>query len=68
VQAAIASSSGSFNSIWQSTDGYAYGLAYSDTQIGGGEFADEKYSNRDVVESYFDELVRDISTFYPSGT
>jgi HEAT repeat-containing protein 5 len=57
VQAAIVSSSGSFNSIWQSTDGYAYGLAYSDTQIEGGEFADKNNSNKDVVETYFDELV-----------
>ena len=58
VQAAIASSSGSFNSIWQSADGYAYGLAYSDTQTEGGEFADKSNSNKDVVETYFDELVR----------
>lgn len=57
VQAAIASSSGSFNSIWQSTDGYAYGLAYSDTQIEGREFADKNNSNKDAVETYFDELV-----------
>lgn len=56
VQAAIVSSSGSFNSIWQSTDGYAYGLTYSETQIEGGEFAD-KNSDKDVVETYFDELV-----------
>lgn len=56
VQAAIVSSSGSFNSIWQSTDGYAYGLAYCDTQIEGWEYAD-KNSNKDIVETYFDELV-----------
>jgi len=58
VQAAIASSSGSFNSIWQSIDGYAYGLAYSNTQMEDGEFADKNNSNKDVVETYFDELVR----------
>ena len=57
VQAAIASSSGSFNSIWQSTDGYAYGLAYSDTQTEGGEFAGKNNSNKDAVETYFDDLV-----------
>ena len=57
VQAAIASSSGSFSSIWQSTDGYAYGLAYSDTQIEGGEFTGKDNSNKDVVETYFDGLV-----------
>ena len=57
VQAAIASSSVSSNSIWQSTDGYAYGLAYSDTQVEGGELADKKNSNKDVVETYFNELV-----------
>ena len=63
VQAAIASSSGSFNSIWQSTDGYAYGLAYSATKIEGGEFVDKKFSNKDAVVSYFDDLVRDIQHF-----
>ena len=66
VQAAIASSSVSTNSIWQSTDGYAYGLAYSDTQIEGGEFADKKSSSKDVVETYFNELVRNYCIFLAS--
>ena len=68
VQAAIASSSASFNSIWQSADGYAIGLAYSDTQIEGGEFADKTRHNRDVVETYFDELVRiNTAPYFPSN-
>ena len=57
VQAAIVSSSGSFNSIWQSTDGYAYGLAFSDTQIEGGEFGGQNNTNKDAIETYFDQLV-----------
>ena len=68
VQAAIASSSGSFNSIWQSTDGYAYGLAYFDTQFEGGEFAEKNDSNKDVVESYFNEIVRNIKAPHFSAT
>jgi hypothetical protein len=68
VQAAIASSSGSFNSIWQSTDGYAYGLAYFYTQFEGGEFADKNSSNKDVVESYFDEIVRNTKALRFSAT
>ena len=64
VQAAIASSSVSFGSIWHSADGYAYGLAYSDTQIEGGEFADKNKSNKDIVETYFDELVCIVTTPY----
>lgn len=45
LQAAIASSTGSFTSIWQNTDGYAYGV--SDIQIDG----DSKFlMNRDSIE------------------
>ena len=65
VQAAIASSSGSFSSVWQSTDGYAYGLAYSDTQTEGGEFVGKDNSNKDVVETYFDNLVCITGVFPP---
>ena len=52
LQAAIASSTGEFTSIWQSTDGYAYGV--SDVQI------DEQlkpWMNRDSVEVSIEELV-----------
>ena len=53
VQAAIASSSGSFTSIWQSVDGYAYGLTSIEVDEGPKEL-----SNRDVIEMSIDEMVR----------
>ena len=55
VQAAIASSSGSFTSIWQSVDGYAYGLTSLEVDDGPKELA-----NRDSVEMSIDEMVRAI--------
>jgi hypothetical protein len=64
AQGAIASSSGTFVSVWQSTDGYAYGLtslnAASGEQSGklgrhGGEWQD--LLNRDIVDVQLDELV-----------
>ncbi|THH16286.1 hypothetical protein EW146_g4324 [Bondarzewia mesenterica] len=64
VQAAIASSSGSFTSIWQTLDGYAYGV----TSIQASEeYIHESTSdpslaknrlNRDSIESSIDELLR----------
>jgi hypothetical protein len=36
VQAAIASSSGAFTSVWQSTDGYAYGVTYIELRDSAG--------------------------------
>ena len=36
VQAAIASPSGTFSSIWQSMDGYAYGVMFNDIVDLGG--------------------------------
>jgi HEAT repeat-containing protein 5 len=50
VQAAIASSSGSFNSVWNSVDGYAYGVTSQEV--------DEKdILNRDTLEYSLDSLV-----------
>lgn len=53
VQAAIASSSGSFTSIWQSVDAYAYGLTGLQTE---DRTAASARLNRDTVENHLDEL------------
>ncbi|KAF5377759.1 hypothetical protein D9757_008083 [Collybiopsis confluens] len=63
VQAAIASSSGSFTTVWQSVDGYAYGVTFievaddsviaNDAAINGGDKL-----NRDTVELAIDNLLR----------
>ncbi|TFK25105.1 clathrin-coated vesicle protein [Coprinopsis marcescibilis] len=65
VQAAIASSSGSFTSVWSSTDGYAYGVTSNDIVDFGGISADgdsqaskQDYLNRDSVEVALDTLHR----------
>lgn len=52
VQAAIVSSSGTFTSIWQSADSYAYGL--TSLQVGDGP---KDWMNRDGIEAAFDEMV-----------
>lgn len=51
MQAAIATSSGTFTSIWQSIDGYAYGL----TNLEVDDNPD--WMNRDSIESSIDQLV-----------
>lgn len=53
VQAAIASSTGAFTSIWQSVDGYAYGL--SSIEI---DESPEAWINRDSVEISIEQMVR----------
>ena len=55
VQAAIASSSGTFTSIWQtrSVDGYAYGL--TSLQV---DESPHEWLNRDSIERSIDEMVR----------
>lgn len=64
AQAAIASSSGTFVSVWQSADGYAYGLTSlnaapsqqnGDIEQHGEETQD--FLNRDKVDVRLDELV-----------
>jgi len=64
VQAAIASSSGTFSSVWQSVDGYAYGVTFNEiVDLGGigpeGDLAGgpHDYLNRDTVEVSIDTLV-----------
>ncbi|OCH91331.1 clathrin-coated vesicle protein [Obba rivulosa] len=56
VQAAIASSSGMFTSIWQSTDGYAYGL--TDIVVGDDtpESDAREWMNRDGIEIAINEM------------
>lgn len=61
TQAAIASSAGTFTSVWQCVDGYAYGLTF--TQIDQAS-AEEDYSaasrdqlHRDTIEMSIDALV-----------
>ncbi|KAH9922323.1 clathrin-coated vesicle protein [Epithele typhae] len=51
MQAAIATSSGSFTSIWHSVDGYAYGLTSLEVDDGPTELA-----NRDGVEMSIDDM------------
>ncbi|THH31382.1 hypothetical protein EUX98_g2812 [Antrodiella citrinella] len=58
VQAAIASSSGTFTNIWQSVDGYAYGvtdLKVDEETLGN---AAQDWLNRDSNEAVVDELLR----------
>ncbi|KAI0063032.1 clathrin-coated vesicle protein [Artomyces pyxidatus] len=64
VQAAIASSSGSFSSLWQTFDGYAYGVtAIQISENAASESpedpANSKYRlNRDSIEASIDDLLR----------
>ncbi|KAG5653100.1 hypothetical protein H0H81_002325 [Sphagnurus paluster] len=65
VQAAIASSSGSFTSVWQSVDGYAYGVASIQVVDSGSPSSGDDPSqsgqdhlNRDTVEVAVDALLR----------
>ncbi|KDR82328.1 hypothetical protein GALMADRAFT_237575 [Galerina marginata CBS 339.88] len=68
VQAAIASSSGTFSSVWQSVDGYAYGVTFNevvdlggvDSGIASGSVSQgvHDYLNRDTVEVSIDTLNR----------
>lgn len=64
VQAAIASSSGTFTSVWQSTDGYAYGVTSNEVVDFGGIEAEadlpqggRDYLNRDSIEVSIETLV-----------
>jgi len=72
MQASIASTSGSFTSIWQVTDGYAYGLTTLEMEGGVDEIAafggpPRGHSNNDSVEHSIRSLVRHYSlcTFHP---
>lgn len=61
VQAAIASSSGTFTSVWQSADGYAYGVTYTevldDSLAGDASFSGKDQLNRDSIDVSIDSLV-----------
>lgn len=65
VQAAIASSSGTFTSVWNSVDGYAYGVTFTEIVDHGdlGAHSDSTTErkdqlNRDSIEASIDSLLR----------
>jgi hypothetical protein len=67
TQAAIATSSGTFTSVWQSTDGYGYGVTFVEP-IDQGVITEEDTSlgkkdqlNRDTIEISIDAMVRTMS-------
>lgn len=57
VQAAIASSTGAFTSIWQSTDGYAYGMTDIHPDNDFTKKGLKSWMNRDSVEIVIDDMV-----------
>lgn len=60
VQAAIAASSGTFTSIWQSTDCYAYGvtdIAVDEDLSTGATEAQADWLNRDTINASLDDMV-----------
>ncbi|KAK0495924.1 clathrin-coated vesicle protein [Armillaria luteobubalina] len=65
VQAAIASSSGTFTSVWNSVDGYAYGVTFTE-MVDHGDLGPHSEStsegkdqlNRDSIEASIDSLLR----------
>ncbi|TCD62248.1 hypothetical protein EIP91_007144 [Steccherinum ochraceum] len=58
VQAAIASSSGAFTNIWQSVDGYAYGVTDMEVDEEALTSASQDWLNRDSNEGVVDDLTR----------
>lgn len=63
VQAAIASSSGMFTSIWQSTDGYAYGVTDITVEEDTLEGSSREWMNRDGIEIAINEMVSNMLNF-----
>lgn len=59
AQAAIAAQSGAFTSIWQSTDGYAFGVTslLGAREGEGGVEAEEPFLNRDRIEMSIESQV-----------
>jgi len=59
AQAAIAAQSGQFTGVWQSTDGYAFGVTslLSAREAEGGVDAEESYLNRDKIEMSIESQV-----------
>lgn len=68
LQAAIATSAGSFTSLWQSADGYAYGVTTIEFQsegltLGADDIQGQRDRlNRDTIEAKIDDLVSDFSS------
>ncbi|ORX36130.1 armadillo-type protein [Kockovaella imperatae] len=63
AQAAIAAQAGQFTSVWQSTDGYAFGLTslLQARELGRRSDSEEAFLNRDRIEVSIDsQLVRPI--------
>jgi hypothetical protein len=60
AQAAIAAQSGNFTSIWQSVDGYAFGVTslLGAREGEGGVEAEEPFLNRDRIEMSIESQVR----------
>jgi hypothetical protein len=61
AQAAIAAQAGQFTSIWQATDGYAFGVTslLSAREGEGGVDAEEAFLNRDRIEMSIESQVSD---------
>jgi hypothetical protein len=61
AQAAIAAQSGAFNGIWNSTDGYAFGVTslLGAREGEGGVDAEEPFLNRDRIEMSIESQVRE---------
>lgn len=64
TQAAIATSSGTFTSVWQSVDGYAYGVTFIEIADQGAADSEEgsllgkiNHLNRDTIEMAIDAMV-----------
>jgi hypothetical protein len=62
TQAAIATSSGTFTSVWQSIDGYAYGVTFIEAMDPGATTEDSSLGkmdqlNRDTIEMSIDAMV-----------
>jgi len=64
AQAAIAAQSGAFNGIWNSTDGYAFGVTslLGAREGEGGVDAEEPFLNRDRIEMSIESQVFSTST------
>lgn len=62
VQAAIASSSGSFTSVWSSVDGYAYGVTHTQLTDDGNQSTQDLHS-RDAIAASIDALVCALTIF-----
>ena len=62
AQAAIAAQAGQFASIWQATDGYAFGVTslIGAREAEGGVDAEEAFLNRDRIEMSIESQVGNV--------